>query len=113
MGALDMGVAEEELQPLVDSWRNSNPKIVKLWWDVDRAALAAVKQRTSVSYKNLVFTYSKGLLLITLPSGRRISYVKPQIAPNRFGKDAITYEGTGVAKKWERLETYGPKLVEI
>ena len=112
MGALDMGVAEEELQPLVDSWRNSNPKIVKLWWDVDRAALTAVKQRTRVSYKNLAFTYSKGLLLITLPSGRRISYVKPQITPNRFGKDAITYEGTGVAKKWERLETYGPKLVE-
>ena len=112
MGALDMGLEEEELQPLVNQWRASNPHITKFWWDVDAAAVKAVKERTSISYKNLCFTYRSGILFVTLPSGRNLSYIKPQMTQNRFGRESLSYEGVGESKKWMRIETYGPKLVE-
>lgn len=112
MGALDMGMQEEELQPLVNQWRTSNPHITKFWWDVDAAAIKAVKERTSVNYKNLRFTYRSGILFVTLPSGRNLSYIKPRMTQNRFGRESLSYEGVGESKKWMRIETYGPKLVE-
>jgi len=112
MGALQMGVIEEELQPLVTAWRQSNPRIVKLWWDVDKAAMTAVRQKTTTVTHGIRFTYQSGMLFITLPSGRNLVYVKPRIGTNQFGSDAITYEGVGGTKKWERIESYGPKLVE-
>jgi DNA polymerase len=112
MGALTMGVKEEELQPLVDSWRDSNPKIVQFWWDVDKSAIEAVKEMKKVELGNLTFEYKSKMLFITLPSGRRLAYVRPKLEPNQFGKEAITYEGIGVGRKWMRIETYGPKLVE-
>ncbi len=112
MGALEMGLKESELQPIVNSWRNANPNIVKFWWAIDRAAKAAIKGKTSTSAYGITFSYESGFLFIRLPSGRRLAYVKPRIGENRFGGEAITYEGTGGTKKWERLETYGPKLVE-
>ena len=112
MGALDMGLEEEELQPLVNQWRSSNPHITKFWWDVDAAAVKAVKERTSISYKNLCFTYRSGILFVTLPSGRNLSYIKPRMTQNRFGRESLSYEGVGESKKWMRIETYGPKLVE-
>lgn len=112
MGALDMGLKECELQPIVNSWRSANPNIVKFWWAIDRAAKMAVKGKTTASAKGVSFSCESGFLFITLPSGRRLSYVKPRIGENRFGGESITYEGTGSTKKWERLETYGPKLIE-
>ncbi len=112
MGAIDMGVGEEELQGLVDAWRQANPNITKLWWDIDSAALKAVKEGTTVTVGKIKIHYESAILFITLPSGRRLSYIKPRIYPNKFGRDAITYEGIGATKKWERIETYGPKLVE-
>lgn len=112
MGALDMGMQEEELQPLVSQWRNSNPHITKFWWDVDAAAAKAVKERTEVVLGNLCFTYRSGILFITLPSGRKLSYIKPRMTQNRFGRESLSYEGVGESKKWMRIETYGPKLVE-
>jgi len=112
MGAIEMGLTEEELQPLVTAWRSANPNIVKFWWSVDKAAMEAVKKKTTVVFNNLTFSYQSGFLFITLPSGRRLAYVKPRIGKNQFDSDAITYEGVGTAKKWERQETYGPKLVE-
>ena len=112
MGALDMGLLEEELQPLVNAWRTTNPNIVKFWWDIDRAAMNAVKYRMNDEVYGIKFFYQSGMLFIILPSGRRLSYVKPKLGTNRFGSDCITYEGVGSTKKWERLETYGPKLVE-
>jgi DNA polymerase len=112
MGALEMGVAEEELQPLVTAWRQSNPNIVRLWWDVDRAALQAVRERTATETHGIRFAYQSGMLFITLPSGRRLAYVKPRIGQNQFGSDCVTYEGVGGTKKWERLNSYGPKFVE-
>jgi DNA polymerase len=112
MGALQMGVLEEELQPLVTAWRQSNPRIVKLWWDVDKAAMVAVRQKTATETHGIRFTYQSGMLFITLPSGRNLVYVKPRIGVNQFGSDAITYEGVGGTKKWERIESYGPKFVE-
>ncbi|NCC69598.1 MAG: hypothetical protein EOM14_15675, partial [Clostridia bacterium] len=112
MGALQMGVLEEELQPLVMAWRQSNPRIVKLWWDVDKAAMTAVRQKTTSETHGIRFACQSGMLFITLPSGRNLVYVKPRIGVNRFGSDAITYEGVGGTKKWERIESYGPKLVE-
>ena len=112
MGALEMGLAEEELQPLVDTWRASNPKITKLWWDADRAAKEAVRFRTHTNTHGISFYYQKGMLFIELPSGRRLSYVKPKIGENQFGGESVTYEGTGITKKWERIESYGPKFVE-
>lgn len=112
MGALQMGVLEDELQPLVTAWRQSNPHIVKLWWDVDKAAMKAVRQKTATETHGIRFTYQSGMLFITLPSGRNLVYVKPRIGVNQFGSDAITYEGVGGTKKWERIESYGPKFVE-
>lgn len=112
MGALEMGLTEEELQPLVDSWRASNPKITKLWWDVDRNVKEAVRLRTHTKTHGINFYYHKGMLFIELPSGRRLSYVKPKIEQNQFGGESVTYEGTGNTKKWERIESYGPKFTE-
>lgn len=112
MGAISMGVKEEELQGLVNAWRESNPNITKLWWDIDRAAIKVVKERTSEIVGKIKFHYEKGMMFITLPSGRKLSYIKPRIELNKFGRDGITYEGIGTTKKWERIETYGPKLVE-
>ncbi len=112
MGAMEMGLAEEELQPLVDSWRTANPNIVRFWWDVDRAVKKAVKQREPSVLRGIRFECRSGMLFITLPSGRRLSYVKPRIGENRFGGESVTYEGVGGTKKWERIESYGPKFVE-
>ena len=112
MGALDMGLKKEELQPLVDSWRNANPNIVQFWWDVDRCVKTAIKQRTATETHDIRFVYQSGMLFITLPSGRRLSYVKPKIGENKFGGESVTYEGVGTNKKWERIESYGPKFVE-
>ncbi len=112
MGALDMGLSEDELLPLVTAWRNSNPNIVKFWWEIDCAAMNAVKYHMDGEVCGARFCYQSGMLFITLPSGRRLSYVKPRLGTNQFGSECITYEGIGSTKKWERLETYGPKLVE-
>lgn len=112
MGALEMGIPEEELKPLVDAWRDANPNITELWWDVDRAVKEAVDLRTSSETHGIQFVYESGFLFICLPSGRRLAYVKPRIGENRFGGESVTYEGGGGTKKWERLESYGPKFVE-
>jgi DNA polymerase len=112
MGALEMGLEEDELQPLVTAWRSANPNIVRLWWDVDRAAMTAVRDRTLTESHGIKFGYQSGMLFVTLPSGRRLAYVKPRIGTNMFGSPCVTYEGIGGTKKWERLETYGPKLTE-
>lgn len=112
MGALDMGLAEEELQPLVDAWRTSNPNIVQFWWDVDNAVKTTVKQRLDTETHGIQFKYRSGMLFIQLPSGRRLCYVKPKMGTNRFGGESVTYEGVGGTKKWERIESYGPKFVE-
>lgn len=112
MGALDMGLNEDELPTLVDAWRQSNPHIVKFWWDVDRAAMEAVRNKRTNSTHGITFFCQSGMLFITLPSGRRLSYVKPRIGENKFGGQCITYEGVGGTKKWERLDSYGPKFVE-
>lgn len=112
MGALEMGLTEEELQPLVSAWRNANPMITMLWWDIDRAVKTCVKQRISTETHGLKFDYKSGFLFLTLPSGRRLAYVKPRMGENQFGGEAVTYEGVGATKKWERLESYGPKFTE-
>ncbi|WP_409068719.1 DNA polymerase [Clostridium caseinilyticum] len=112
MGALDMGVEESELQGLIDNWRSANPHIVKFWWDVDKVAIKAVKERGMASTHGIIFTYKSGMLFATLPSGRNLVYVKPRIGLNKFGREGLTYEGIGATKKWERIETYGPKIVE-
>ena len=112
MGALEMGIPEEELKPLVDAWRDANPNITELWWDVDRAVKEAVGLRTTSETHGIQFVYESGFLFICLPSGRRLAYVKPRIGENRFGGESVTYEGVGGTKKWERLESYGPKFVE-
>ena len=112
MGALDMGLSEDELPGLVDAWRQSNPNIVKFWWDVDRAVMEAAKYKHTTKSYGLVFSCRSGMLFITLPSGRKLAYVKPRIGTNKFGGTCITYEGVGSTKKWERLESYGPKFVE-
>lgn len=112
MGALDMGLAEEELQPLVNAWRDSNPNITEFWWDVDHAVKECVKKRMLTETHGIRFSYQSGMLFITLFSGRRIAYVKPRIGENRFGGESVTYMGVGSTKKWERLESYGPKFVE-
>ena len=112
MGALDMGLSEDELQPLVDMWRSSNPNIVKFWWEVDRCVKETVKKRVPTETHGIRFIYQSGMLFIKLPSGRQLSYVKPRMGENRFGGEAVTYEGVGGTKKWERIESYGPKFVE-
>ena len=112
MGAIEMGLKEDELKPLVDAWRTANPMIVKLWWEVDRAVTRAVSDKTATETHSIRFTCQSGMLFITLPSGRRLAYVKPRIGENQFGGSAITYMGTNAAKQWARLESYGPKFVE-
>ena len=112
MGALDMGLEEEELKPLVNAWRQANPYIVKFWWDVDRAAKKCIKEKQSQEIQSIKFHYRSGMLFIVLPSGRQLAYVKPKIGENIFGGESVTYEGVGATKKWDRLESYGPKFVE-
>ena len=112
MGAIEMGLTEDELPPLVDAWRQSNPNIVKFWWDVDRAVMEAVRYKHTTSSYGLTFSCRSGMLFITLPSGRNLAYVKPKVGTNKFGGECITYEGVGATKKWERLDSYGPKFVE-
>ena len=112
MGALNYGLTEEELKPLVDAWRQSNPRIVKFWWDVDRAATTCVRDRVPAETHGIRFLYQSGMMFIVLPSGRRLVYVKPKMGVNRYGSESVTYEGVGEQKKWLRLESYGPKFVE-
>lgn len=113
MGAMNYGgLQEEELKPLVDAWRQSNPHIVKLWWDVDKAATTCVREQTSTEAYGIRFYYQSGMMFVVLPSGRKLVYVKPKMGLNRFGKESVTYEGVGEQKKWLRLESYGPKFVE-
>lgn len=112
MGALEMGLQEDELPALVSAWRQANPKIVQFWWAVDRAVMDAVTRKTTTKTHGIVFSARNGMLFITLPSGRNLAYVKPKIGESRFGGDCITYEGVGGTKKWERLDSYGPKFVE-
>lgn len=112
MGALEMGLSEDELQPLVDAWRASNPNIVQLWWDVDAAVKTVVTMHTTAETHGIKFSWRSGMMFIHLPSGRKLCYVKPRIGQNKFGGDSITYEGVGSTKKWESLESYGPKFVE-
>lgn len=112
MGAMDMGLSEDELYPLVQSWRSANPHIVDFWWQVDAAVKTAIKEHIPMRVGCIRFLYQSGMLFIQLPSGRRLSYVKPRIGENRFGGESVNYEGIGATKKWERLESYGPKFVE-
>lgn len=112
MGALEMGLTEEELPQLVDAWRQSNPNIVKFWWAVDKAVMEAVRYKHTTTDYGLTFSCRSGMLFITLPSGRKLAYVKPKVGTNKFGGECITYEGIGSTKKWERLDSYGPKFVE-
>jgi len=112
MGALEMGIPEDELQPLVDKWREANPKIVQLWWDVDRCVKETVKKKAETETHGIRFSYRSGMMFIHLPSGRMLCYARPKIGENRFGGESVTYEGTGTNKRWERIESYGPKFVE-
>ena len=112
MGAIEMGLTEDELPPLVDAWRQSNPRIVEFWWAVDRAVMESVRYKHTTTDYGLTFSCRSGMLFITLPSGRSLAYVKPKIGTNKFGGECITYEGVGATKKWERLDSYGPKFVE-
>ena len=112
MGALEMGLQEEELKPLVDAWRSANPKIVKLWWEVDDAVMTSIRRKTTTQTHGIRFSCRSGMLFIVLPSGRELAYVKPRLGENQFGSPAATYMGTNAAKQWERLESYGPKFVE-
>jgi len=112
MGALEMGLQEEELKPLVDAWRSANPNIVQFWWDVDRATKTCITERIPTETHGIRFQYQSGFLFIVLPSGRRLAYMKPRIGLNRFGGESVTYEGTASMKKWDRIESYGPKFVE-
>ena len=112
MGALNFGLTEPELKPLVDAWRQSNPRICRFWWDVDAAAKICVKERTAAETHGIRFYYQSGMMFVVLPSGRKLVYVKPKMGVNKFGSESVTYEGVGEQKKWLRLESYGPKFVE-
>lgn len=112
MGALNMGLQEEELKPLVDAWRQANPNIVRFWWDVDRAASTCVREHTTTETHGIRFVYQSGIMFIVLPSGRKLAYVKPKMGLNRYGNESVTFEGVGEQKKWMRIESYGPKFVE-
>lgn len=112
MGALDMGLQEEELKPLVDAWRTSNPRIVQLWWDVDRCVKKTIQKAKPTRTHGICFSLENGYLFIKLPSGRRLAYRNPSVGENQFGGESIFYDGIGATKKWERLESYGPKFVE-
>ena len=111
-GALESGMKEDELKPLVDAWRAANPNIVEFWWAVDRAAKDCIKERSTKVTHGIRFIYQSGMMFIELPSGRRLSYVKPRIGENQFGGESVTYMGLDLSKKWARIESYGPKLVE-
>ena len=112
MGGMELGLTEAELKKIVADWRVANPNIVKLWWDVDKAAKKTVSERVATETHGLRFLYESGFLFTQLPSGRRLAYVKPRIGENKFGGESVTYEGVGATKKWERLESDGPKFVE-
>ena len=112
MGGIEMGLSEDELQSIVDSWREANPNIVSLWWDIDSVVKRVIKTRTKEEYKNLVISYEKGILFIELPSKRRLSYPKAKIGMNRFGGESVVYEGIVVGNKWDKIESYGGKFVE-
>lgn len=112
MGALNYGLTEPELKPLVDAWRQSNPRICRFWWDVDATAKICVKERTAAETHGIRFYYQSGMMFVVLPSGRKLVYVKPKMGINKFGNESVTYEGVGEQKKWLRLESYGPKFVE-
>lgn len=112
MGAVTMGIPEEELKPLVDMWRKANPNIVRYWWDVDTAAKTAIRKQIPQSVGSVLFETRSGMLFVTLPSGRKLAYVKPRLEENQYGSESITYMGTDQQKRWSRIETYGPKLVE-
>lgn len=112
MGALDMGLTEEELSPLVSTWRNANPHITQFWWDVDAAAIKTMTEKRETRVGRITFFYRSGILFAMLPSGRKLAYVKPRMAVNKFGRNGLTYEGIGESGKWGRIENYGPKLVE-
>ena len=107
-----MGLAEEELSPLVSTWRNANPHITQFWWDVDAAAIKTVTEKKETRVGRITFFYQSGILFVMLPSGRRLAYVKPRMDVNKFGRNGLTYEGISESGKWGRIETYGPKLVE-
>ena len=112
MGAVEMGIPEQELPPLVEAWREANQRIVRFWYEVDEAARRAVRENTVSETHGIRFTCEAGVLFITLPSGRRLAYAKPELGENRFGSESITYMGLGTGRKWMRLETFGGKLVE-
>ena len=112
MGGIGMGLSEDELQSIVDSWREANPNIVSLWWDIDSVVKRVVKTRAKEGYKNLVISYEKGILFIELPSKRRLAYPKAKIGTNRFGGESVVYEGIVVGNKWDKIESYGGKFVE-
>lgn len=112
MGAQEMGLSDDEIQQIVTDWRDASPNIVKLWWDVDRAVKKCIKEKTEANVKGLHIFCESGFLFIELPSGRRLAYVKPKIGENKFGGESVTYMGVGEQKKWERIESYGPKFVE-
>lgn len=112
MGAQEMGLSDDEIQQIVTDWRDASPNIVKLWWDVDRAVKKCIKEKTEADVKGLHIFCESGFLFIELPSGRRLAYVKPKIGENKFGGESVTYMGVGEQKKWERIESYGPKFVE-
>ena len=112
MGGIEMGLSEDELQSIVDSWREANPNIVSLWWDIDSVVKRVVKTRSKEGYKNLVISYEKGILFIELPSKRRLAYPKAKIGMNRFGGESVVYEGVVVGNKWDKIESYGGKFVE-
>ena len=112
MGALEAGMKEEELVPLVKAWRRANPRIVSFWWDVDKAVKQAVREKTGTRTHGLEFEYRGAMLYITLPSGRQLSYVKPRIITNRFGGDSVSYMGTDNTKHWSRIESFAGKWVE-
>ena len=112
MGGIEMGLSEDELQSIVDSWREANPNIVILWWDIDSVVKRVIKTRSKEKYKNLVISYDKGILFIELPSKRRLAYPKAKIGMNRFGGESVVYEGIVVGNKWDKIESYGGKFVE-
>jgi DNA polymerase len=112
MGADALGLSDGELKNIVADWREASPKITELWWSVDRAVKKVIKNKTTAETHGLTFSYESGFLFITLPSGRRLAYVKPRIGENKFGSESVTYMGVGASKKWERIESYGPKFVE-
>lgn len=112
MGAVTMGIPEEDLKPLVDMWREANPHIVRYWWDIDAAAKEAIRKRSSAHVGNIRFEYMSGVLFVTLPSGRKLAYAKPRLELNKYGTESITYLGQDANKHWGRIESYGPKLTE-